>query len=495
VCDPQGACFEPECDEHGACEEAVCVDRRCAAAVVGIECAADGDCGPGQRCADVGACLPDGPCGEDANCPAGAPLCHLASGECRQCQGPDDCFGGELCWEGRCQAAGMCAADGDCRGGASCDPVFGTCAPLDGCAGDRLDGAEEPPVLLERVYSGLVLCDGTRDAYSFELGPSEGVLARLRFDPALGDLAVELVSQEGQLLASSDGLWGVEQAAAQAAQRSETVRVVVRGRQGAHVPYSLELQRLPPQQCPPDDLEGLLGNDTRQLAARLRHDEAEARLCPQETDWYSILLGAGSRTSFELTLNDGLADLEMELVNPDGVALAQGAVDDEGVWSLTTDVANSGEHALMLRRGAGARGTAYTLAVAVAPAPEAAATACADAPSFELFEALGQPAYRPVDRASAPCGPGGAPEWLATLHLEAQADVVVRLEAAAPGTSLALYEGCDLAGEPVGCVTDDEYEGGTLILSADALGAGDWTVLVDGWAAGPGPLLSAEPAE
>ncbi len=96
---------EPECDVDEDCTEpgTRCIDRLC------LQCAVDGDCGPGEVCTG-GTCIEEG---------VGLPLCAQCTTH-EDCGGPDD-----LCVSG--------FTDGTKRCGVACDSVSGECGEGNSC--------------------------------------------------------------------------------------------------------------------------------------------------------------------------------------------------------------------------------------------------------------------------------------------------------------------------------------------------------------------------
>jgi hypothetical protein len=131
ACDVDGDCSPGERCANGAC------------VIAGDDgCTLDGDCPAGQSCVDD-RCTPAGGCQNDGDCPDGG---RCERGECRQqdpeCRADADCAANESCDGGRCVGeAPECQGDGDCRPGQTCERGECVGTPAGGCG----DDADCPP--------------------------------------------------------------------------------------------------------------------------------------------------------------------------------------------------------------------------------------------------------------------------------------------------------------------------------------------------------------
>ena len=116
--------------------------------------------------------------------------------------------------------------------------------------------------LVARTYTGLVLCDGAENRYTYDVPAGEGVRVEVRHAPNQGDLSLELLDGETSI-GRTDGIYGVEALAILPSADARTLTIVVNGRAGAPTSYDLTIQVLDPTDCGPDGYEGVLGNDTQ----------------------------------------------------------------------------------------------------------------------------------------------------------------------------------------------------------------------------------------
>jgi len=105
---------------------------------------------------------------------------------------------------------------------------------------------EAPPLPLRpRVYTGLLLCDGSTDRYEVTLPPGARLRATVRHAPDAGDLALVLLPlpPATEPLGRSDGPHGVEHLSLPPSPVGRPGRLVVsHTRPGRTTPYTLDLQ-------------------------------------------------------------------------------------------------------------------------------------------------------------------------------------------------------------------------------------------------------------
>lgn len=244
---PEGTgCDDPEaCGSGGGCEaDTDCPEgQRCdpASSTCVPGCRAETDeqadtCPSGEVCdAETGACVAD-TCDDDVDCADGRYCDKGGSGLCVEgCRfDPDTCPAGQRCGADRTCVADGCDNDDDCDAAQYCT-LESTCVPRCGahadCADDSLctpegrcevgcrddrdvepdDSADEASGLVFEAREAAVpqarLCpDSTDDWYQLSLdegGVPVGVA--LLFEHDDGDLDVELVDADGNVLAVSDG--------------------------------------------------------------------------------------------------------------------------------------------------------------------------------------------------------------------------------------------------------------------------------------------------
>ena len=469
VCE-QGRCIDEQCVLHEDCPE-LCLNRECVAALPG-GCGAGEPCPAGSECALEGVCASAAGCTGDHECPALLPRCELLGGTCEACLVSADCAPGQRCRHSVCEPAAGCQADEECPGSRTCVVATGGCEPAGGCAGDRFDGLGLPAQLEARAYSGLVLCDGALDRFRVRQAEAYGLEVQLVHAADAGDLSLELVLPDSGLqLSHSDGPWGLERAALDPQLQSRQIEVVVRGRPGFDVPYLLDVRQPGVLACAPDALDVPIDNATAQWAAPLGSGPAAISLCPQEVEWYALLLAAG--THLRLTANVPPQGLEMELLGPDLVAVGQVEMADPGSV-LEVDVAEAGRYLLRLEAADPESRLAVQLGVEVAAGPDAAEHACAEAPLLLADQPLPLPPTLPAAGLGASCGQMHGADHVARIELQQAAQVSLRVGDAGWGTLLSIRERCaDPESEHICVLAQDE-----ATLEAGPLEAGTWYVLV-----------------
>lgn len=467
-----GACIDAQCTVHTDCADGECIDRSCVLEPARA-CALDGDCPGSLRCSALGACVPDGPCEADAGCGVGGARCMVAAGSCRGCLSDGDCPTAARCHAGRCELAGSCAADAECPGTRWCRPP-GVCVPAAGCADDRMEGGALPPLLLARTYTRLTLCDGDEDRYRVEVPAGQWLRATVRHDPAAGDLSLAALAANGAVVASSDGLVGVESVVFEPAGEDRSVGLLVRGHAGSSPEYSVELKTAPGEQCMPDGLEGPQGNDGPDRAQVIRPGRQRVWLCPGEVDWLAVDLVAGSRMVVVATRAPG-AGATLEVLSPDGEPLAETVVDgEEARAALERD--RSGRVMLRLTPADPRQRVGIDLELTVSAAEQSQDLACL----WPETVALGAPlifepwAWLPVRRFPFLCGRVGDVERVARFTLEQESRVDLRLSGAPDGASLALRQECADPLTDVACAA----QAPTLAIDDLPLAAGTWAVIV-----------------
>ena len=224
-----------------------------------------------------------GVCDDNADCPPGAPVCHVASGECVVCLGEDGCSNVETCRPvneeaetpthcvydvGFCgppdggppaELVGACPGDRICRDPdvpLEChvpepDPVCPAshgqpwvCSPS-ACDGDRLEATVGPIPARWRTYTGLIHCDAQADTFVVLVPAGASGRATIRYDPTEGGLSLQIQEAQnpGVDIDSSTRGAGVEIAEVPPAGAEREINVVVGGRPGHSVAYSLTLER------------------------------------------------------------------------------------------------------------------------------------------------------------------------------------------------------------------------------------------------------------
>ena len=476
-CRFDGQCFLPDCVENADCAVA-CVDEVCAPGAPAA-CDADGDCFGLQVCAPIGACVLNGRCVDDADCPGGSPVCDVGSGACVGCLVDDDCQPGEACQASQCEYLGICDGPASCPG----DRICGNddlCRPAPGCPGDRFEGQDAVTPLSARTYTGLLLCDGTSDHFLVQPNSGEGLRVTLRHDPSQGDLSLELTALPPRIerFGLSDGRLGVETVLLPPDMLIRPAQVVVSGRPGATVPYSLTIERTGADVCAPDALEGPTGNDSFEAAVALPPGPQTLSLCPADEDWLSLRVSAGTRFTASLTPDDLLISLHDDR----GVRIADG-LRGGGRVSVDGDFLAPGVAYLRARAPDAAPRRAVNLNIEASAAPGAEALACGHVLDLLPGVLLAPPDAVRVARFTVPCAfpfPGLSGDIVARFSLAAPARVTLQ---PADGSAVSIRQDCDDPNTQVLCALS-----GSPSLTDIQLAAGTYYAVVQAFSPTPPQL-------
>jgi len=332
---------------------------------------------------------------------------------------------------------------------------------------------------LARTYTHLLLCDGDEDEYRATVAVDEGLLATLRHDPALGDLSLAAVVA-GEVVGRSDHPYGVEVVGVAGRLERQDVLLRVLGHPGASVPYTLTLERVGGDECLPDGLEGVLGNEDAAHARRIGEGEHRLTLCPGDEDWLAVELAAGSRLTVRADPEGPIPVVTLRLLDAGGGVLAEGQ-EAGGALVAETDAADSGWRLVHLS-GAGPQvRTRVDLTVEVAAAPDAAALACAAPVPLLADVPLSLRAGNPVDRLAGSCDPEQTADHVASFVLERAANVDLMAFGA---VGLSLRRTCADPGSEIACTA--ALDPGLYNLVLDT---GEWFVVVEVPGAAPAELV------
>ena len=466
-----GECILSDCEQNDDCE-GVCVDRRCAARDPAA-------CGPGatcpgeQVCAPPGACLLDRPCARDEDCPPQTPRCDLFTGSCMVCLQDRECAAAEYCWEGACSFEGSCIEDEDCPGSRLCQEES-LCLPAQGCPGDRFDLRPDPVQLVPRTYTSLLLCDGSEDLFRISLPSRRGLVVVLRHPPQEGDLSLALRGPGGwPLLAHSDLHVGLERACLNPGPEEREVEILVRGRAGFVVSYSLSLELQGPGTCLPDEQEGLMGNDDPAHARPLGRMRSRTTICPGEDDWFSLFLPAGSRLSLDALPDSPAQGLRMTLLGLDGEPMAEARRQEQSLV-VEAEIAQTGRYPLWLSSSDPEEQVGLELWPTIEALEDAQELGCNEARTLLPGEPLPLPHTLAADRFQLSCGAGEGADHVLRFELDQASTVSLRVRGDHFGTTLALRQGCEERDSEVACVFAEEP-----VLQGVLLDAGTWYVVVE----------------
>lgn len=387
-----GRCV-PGCGQLGlaACSAgSVCDTNRGRCVTLQGPCAADSDCGPPSRVCESGQCV--GGCAQAGGLQcAGATACNPASGRCGAggpfCSDDTDCPSGEVCnlLSGLCSPG--CQTAG-CPSGESCQ-ASGHCTSRS-CGADPFEPNDSRAAARELAlgnYGGLTLCrDGDEDFYGFDLLAGDPLEIQIFFRHAEGDIDLELLDPNGQVVASSASTTDNEALVLVAPSSGRYVLRAFMGQDLGPNPgntYSLDLAL----GCGEDRLEP---NDTEAAARSLSlpASELELALCPENDDFYGVQLTAGQTVRITTRFSDAEGDIDLRLIRPSGTTAesASSTSDDETIEHTATE---TGRHVLrvFLFSDAGRRpGNRYDLSIEVvgaAPSPSPTPTPTCPDDRFE----------------------------------------------------------------------------------------------------------------
>ncbi len=363
--DGQTSCVNPNpCEGRCANDDACPAGQFCGAngvCALGCRPGVPRECPAGQICdADTHVCGFRG-CAADSDCPA-AQFCGAdatCSAGCRTT--PDNCPVGEFCQSNRecgsgcevdqncadrngpgwyCEAFAChrpCAHDVDCDGGAYCNVDTGRC--LVGCRPDVSEpnddlGHAAPLAFANGVHydSGPILqtaCQQNHDFYRFDTpDPGWGIHVHAAFTNGDGDLDLRLLDANGQVLVESgtpndgeDALYPQAGTGIITPAGHYFVEIFPRGLDENS--YRLTIDLSPPGGCVPDATEAGHGDDAAidatslSLPDLLQTVTVEGHtLCPGDTDWYALRMGARDGMTVLLTAGAGMGDLDFGVYGP-----------------------------------------------------------------------------------------------------------------------------------------------------------------------------------
>jgi len=290
-----------------------------------------------------------------------------------------------------------------------------------------------------RSYSNLSLCDGEVDRYQLTLPANEGVLLTLSHPPG-ADLSLEL-SGALPLSIRSDHPYGVEKLGvlpSDEGNRNFEVRVL--GARGSEIPYTLDLRV--PETCPPDGLEGPLGNDSAAQARPIKPFPILIHLCEEDEDWFEMDLPIGGQLFVEAQAE---GSVQLSLRDTEGNLLAQA----EG--SLELDLTSSDLYYLQVT---GEAPQEVLLNIQLFASEDGEELACVEAPLLTPEQPLVFPERAALDLFESFCGINHLSDEILRLELlepsylrlevEGRSDVALSLRQDCGGEEICGFPGEDL---------------------------------------------------
>jgi hypothetical protein len=321
-CDPidlrcNEGCREGECDGDLVCD----LDRR---RCIQQSCVVQEDCANGQYC-DLTSFTCVSGCSQNEDCNVGEScLGNTCVSRCDPDM-PGDCGEGNYCDADTLICRQSCATHDDCEDQEACDPLTSQCIlglcrddePLGELSGEPNDTFEEATQLVFvptanmngieiATTTGRVLCDENLDLYQFNVGQGYTIEVNLNHS-AEGNLSFRLYGDQdltNPLIIANQGqdreflLYPENEGFPE--QQDLYIEVYGNGENGDRIEYELEVTNIPPGQCPGDSRETGEGDNTFEVSTSLVAggvtEYQRSRICPQDQDWYSLVM----------TTNDGL---------------------------------------------------------------------------------------------------------------------------------------------------------------------------------------------
>jgi len=257
-----------------------CVNELC------VQCTSNEDCGPGLICDGAGKCAAQDRCYQDRDCKV--PLvCYVPTGSCVQKPPP-------------------CVSDENCEDDQRCDIGRGRCIPR-ACQPDMFEPNEDRETarpMTQGTYTGLTLCEGDRDFYSFNLARGDRLAINVNADPfAENTFSTVVQDATGRTLAAGRLL--VDYTASSA----DTYYVAI-STTDLIQPYDVIFFFTRGEPCTDDGFEP---NDTAASATPLNSaGTIDGAICPQDKDHFRVTVPAGQGLKVSLenyTATNGLLKL------------------------------------------------------------------------------------------------------------------------------------------------------------------------------------------
>ena len=462
-----GTCREGRCESHRNCADGLdCIDGGCAPPLRPM-CRVDADCGNGEVCGDIGRCVKASPCEEDADCDGLRGICY--AGQCVDCRVDSDCLPSELCSGYRCESTGFCMVDGDCRGEAS-TCVDNQCAPR-ACIGDEYDLRLGSPQLAPRTFTNMVLCDGDVDVYRVELGPDEGISARILHEAGTGDIMLTLRSLDEEAVGVSQV--GIARAGLHSRGLPRMIDIIISGRPGSTTPYTLDLRIQPTATCAPDNFEPPVGNASQDRPQQTlgQVPPIVSRLCQGDSDWYTVTVPGGV-TMTTIVSSDRLNAVEATMLDPIGRPGPDFENTGRDKRAVSTPMRRTSYRVGLIMQ-AGADNATNFLDFDIETLPSARDAACLDAPLAVVDSPFWFEPQLAADRFSLTCdGNAAFNDRIARFRIAQRG--LYRIITAQPdrGTRLAVRQNCADSATEIACELGSE-------IPALMLDPGEYSLVID----------------
>ena len=193
------------------------------------------------------------------------------------------------------------------------------------CTDDALeenDAVEQATQMAPGSISGQI-CPDDLDWFAVNIGANQQIVAHLTFVNDDGDLDLKLYDSLGGVLETSASSSDDEEVS-HIATTSDTYYIRINGYDGAMAAYSLTVTvddvvsedgGVQPPACSDDAMED---NDTLASASPVTAGDHQAQLCPGDPDFFKVNLNVGDSLSADLAIDSVSANLDLQLLAPDG---------------------------------------------------------------------------------------------------------------------------------------------------------------------------------
>jgi len=241
------------------------------------------------------------------------------------------------------------------------------------CSDDRFennDTFETATPLTPDGYPDLDSCSGDLDFYAVDLGVGDVITVNVEFDGLDGDIDLDLLDPDAEIVASSHSFFSDEEITYEARVSGPHVIQVELNLAvfDGHNDYDMTIavDRATPV-CADDRFEE---NDTDADAADVGvGTQAGLRICTGDNDHYAVDLDRGDEITVDLSFNNVEGDIDLELLDEFGISVATSlsVTDDE---SVTHRAESSGVYTIIVRLFAEAginAGNDYDMSISIVP--------------------------------------------------------------------------------------------------------------------------------
>ncbi len=336
VCVDAEVCFnDGDCIAPRACVGGNCVDAP--------DCRTDGDCGSGEICFEETFTCGEVPCVDDGDCP-GALRC-TGGGICVECLADGDCPGTQVCPFSSCDEGASCTVDIDCVRGRVCS--VGACE--DPTCIEEASEPNETFATAGTLAAGeqqIHLCFFDTDTYALPVAVGDGLLVRINYDPALGDLEATLFDGDEEELDFDEGFAG---RAVLSFESSSTAGayLVLFSDSALLMPVDVTVAVFSGGVCLNDELEP---NDVEAEISPLADNVTgvPVRLCTDDTDWFAISVPSGGALTVTVNTASGEPPIA-ELRSADALLLRDSSDNTDKTLSATNSRLIAATYQVMLQ--------------------------------------------------------------------------------------------------------------------------------------------------